>query len=69
METEKPLGKLLASASSGQPSAPPSLDPVPFPQYRPQLYPTQGQEFLAGIKAVLQEQRGSLTALPGGTAE
>lgn len=31
MEAEKPLEKLLASAASGQPSAPPSLDPVPFP--------------------------------------
>lgn len=58
MEAEKPLGNLPGSAASGQSPAPPSLAPVPFPQYGPQLHPAQGQEYLAELKAVLQKRRG-----------
>lgn len=64
MEAEKPLGNLLACAS-GQPSAPPSFDPVPFPQYGPQLHPAQGQEFLELSSRLCYRSRGSLAALPG----
>lgn len=56
MEAEKPLGNLPACAS-GQPSAPPSFDPVPFPHCGPQLHLAQGQEFLAELNALLQELR------------